>query len=57
MCGCQKAKTGETYVWQVECKSDGEKRPYLTEIEAKAAVAVCKGSGTYTRVRQLTKAA
>lgn len=50
-CNCGGRKRGEATVWRVTCT--GEKpKDYATELEARAAVAVCKsGKGAYTRAR------
>jgi hypothetical protein len=49
MCGCGKRKAGETVVWRTQCAGQ-DPQDFLTEIEAKAAVSICKsGKGTYTR--------
>lgn len=53
-CNCGGRKKGEAMVWRVTCT--GEKpKDYTTELEARAAVAVCKtGKGSYTRARART---
>lgn len=55
-CNCGGRKKGQAMVWRVTCT--GEKpKDYVTELEARAAVAVCKsGKGTYTRTRANTPA-
>lgn len=54
MCNCGRKKN-ETMVWQATCAGE-DPRTFLTELEAKAFISVCKaGKGAYTRTRK-TKA-